>query len=287
MNWLEPGSEMIQVAYEDLSNFPGTAFGVDTPVRVDVEIQGVLVPMLVVRRADSSRLTVLNNGAVDLRRSQGRPIFQRSSWWQEIRSHQIYVCDPGTVGPNALALNWFQTAPPLWMGSSVAGAVRRISVLLGVRSPEHRTYYGSSAGGFAALFQLCGDPRARAVVNNAQFDWTRWYPQFVTEVLGQHFGGRLAADVRRSWPQRTNALNYLLRRAQGLRIEYHVNMASPYDRDIQYPLFLEFMRENPDRCGDIMLHHYFDPEMNHNPLPKPRTLAILNSRPEPGSLSAR
>ncbi|WP_312794346.1 hypothetical protein [Kocuria sp.] len=278
MNWLEspedPGE--LRLSYEELNSLTAGEFAVDAPRRVTVRTAGIDVPLLVVRRPDTQRLIVLNNGAVDLKRSQGRPIFQRSSWWEEIDGHQLYVCDPGTVGEGALTLNWFQFSPDFWIGSRLAVIARSIGEVLGVHEARDRLYYGSSAGGFAALVQLCADPHARAVINNAQFDWTRWYPQFVSRVLATRFDNMLAADVRRRWPHRANALEYLLRRPQGLRIDYYVNVASGYDRDIQYALLLDFIREHPDRSGEITVHHYYDPEMDHNPLPKAATLNILN-----------
>lgn len=276
MNWFDPDGDSLFIDYDDLLTASPDIFEPETPRRVNVGLLGITLPLLVVRQKDADRVVILNNGAVDLKRSQGRPVFQRSSWWPDLASHQIYICDPGTVGPKALSINWFQTQPPLWIPSKVAGAARRISALLGVENAQDRTYYGSSAGGFAALLQLCGDSRAKAVINNAQFDWTRWFAPNVHQVLAKNFESRLAADVRAEWPHRANALQYLLRRSSDWRIQYHVNMASKYDAEIQYPIFMDFLQENPGLCRDITVHHYFDPQMGHNPISKPETLSLLS-----------
>lgn len=276
MNWLDDANVALRTSLDDLRSMSADDFPQEQPVRVDVETPVVTIPLLVVKRDHADKLTVLNNGAVDLKRSQGKPIFQRSSWWQEINSHQIYVCDPGTVGEKSLALNWFQSSPPEWPNQLVTIALRLISGHLGIRDASRRTYYGSSAGGFTALLQLCADKNAKCVINNAQFDWTRWYAHHVNPVLKKHFNGSLAADVRQRWPHRANALAYLSKNAKPLNIAYYVNMASSYDRDIQLPIFEKYLSEYPTLCGSIFIHRHFDEPRGHNPLGKEATLRILN-----------
>lgn len=278
MNWLEDKKSVLRLSLDDLRKMTRDDFRPEQPMRLDISSPDVTVPLLVVRRQQADRLIVLNNGAVDLERSQGKPIFQRSSWWEDITSHQIYVCDPGTVGPEAVALNWMQGAPPLWVNSVVTKAVRLIAKHLQVLAPMNRTYFGSSAGGFAALLQLCADKQAKCLINNAQFDWTRWYAQHVTPVLHKHFSGRTAAEVRKNWPHRADALQYLLRKPEPLDIEYHVNMASSYDVDIQMPIFENFFSANRSLCKSIVVHKYYDEHQGHSPFPRINTLDLLNMR---------
>lgn len=278
MNWLEDKNSVLRISLDDLRKMTRDDFRPEQPMRLDITSPDVTVPLLVVRREYAEQLIILNNGAVDLKRSQGKPIFQRSSWWEDISSHQIYVCDPGTIGPDALALNWMQGTPPLWVNSLIAKTVRIIAQHLDVRNPLDRTYFGSSAGGFAALLQLSADKQARCLVNNAQFDWTKWYAHHVTPVLQAHFAGRTAAEVRKSWPHRANALQYLLRKPEPLNIEYHVNAASSYDIDIQLPIFETFFSANRSLCNSVVVHRYYDDQQGHSPFPRLTTLDLLNTR---------
>ncbi|MBN6754223.1 hypothetical protein JRG18_07340 [Kocuria palustris] len=268
-----------RVDLEEMIDLPRALFQPDEPVRLDVTLgTGNVLPLLVIARAGADQVLIMNNGAVDLERSQGLPVFQRSSWSSHILSHQIYVCDPGTVGDEGLSLNWMQAQMPAWMPTQVTRATRVVSAKLGVSAPERRTYFGSSAGGYAALVELAADRGARAIVNNAQFDWTRWYAPQVKSVLDARYSGRLAADVRKRWPHRTSALKQLARGNQPLRIEYWVNMASKYDREIPLKHFQDFFTKHPELCEDVITHRYHDPQMGHNPMPQGRTLEILNSR---------
>lgn len=277
MNWLQTDDAEITVGLDELAQLTVDVLPVNTPTRINVVTPDVVIPMLVVNRMHQ-QLTILNNGAVDLERSQGRPIFQRSSWWQEIDSNQIYVCDPRTVGEGALALPWMQSKPPHWFGPHMVRALKYISIALGVSRPANRTYFGSSAGGFTALMQLGSDRNARAVVNNAQFDWTRWFPHQVKPVLQQYFDGRLAADVRKKWPRRTNALEYLATNPRPLRIDYWVNMASKVDRDVQLKIFQDFFVAHPELVGTVTVHQYCDEQQGHNPMPRESTLKVLNQQ---------
>ncbi len=278
MNWLEEENTALRTSLDGLRTMTAEDFPVEQPLRVDVATPDVTIPLLVVKREHADRLTVLNNGAMDLKRSQGNPIFQRSSWWQDIDSHQIYVCDPGTVGHEALSLNWMQSTPPSWIGHTLAKAIRPISHLLGVKSGSARIYYGSSAGGFGALSCLVYDPKAIAIVNNAQFDWTRWYAPQVREVLDKRFSGRTAAEVRNKWPHRANALYALTRRDSARTVQYWLNLASEYDRTVQLPVWIDMLNRHPTIAANFSLHCYHDENLGHNPLSRERTVDILNAR---------
>lgn len=269
---------LLQVTLDELAALSADVFREEQPCRLDLVTPETAIPLLIVRRARANRLLILNNGAMDLGRSNGAPTFQRSSWWKDLASHQIYICDPGTIGKNAISINWFQSQPPLWSTAYVAKAIRQISKHLGVTNARNRTYFGSSAGGFAALLQLCADKNAHCIVNNAQFDWTRWFPNEVRTILNLHFNGRTAADVRNSWPYRTNALEFLARTPKPLYIDYHVNMASSYDRDVQLPILERFLAVHPEICGLVCIHRYYSEREGHNPMSISKTINILNSQ---------
>lgn len=250
-------------------------FLVDTPRRLDVVTEYCVIPLLVVRRSGADRTMVLCNGAVDQDISGGKPVFQRSTWWRDIDQHQIYVCDPATVGRHAVSLAWGQYSLDYWTAPDTAHAVRFVAELLGSTGAEQRAYYGSSAGGFMALALLYHDPYARALVNNAQFDWTRWFAPAVNELRSKRLGKLLPSDLRDKYPLRTNVLNLLSTMSRAPRIDYWVNMASNHDREIDHPEFERFLRDFSSLAATMQCHEYHDPEAGHNPLSKADTLRIL------------
>lgn len=276
MTYLAIDGPARRLTLEELKAMPGAEIPADSPHRIDLDLGYSIVPLLVVRRPQAERLVVLNNGSVSQERSEGRPVFQRSTWWSDIDAHQIFVCDPGTVGTNAYSLNWLQAERPRWIVRDLMRALLPLSRSLGISRPEQRHYYGSSAGGFATLLELAYDRRARATVNNPQIDWTRWYAHQVRPVLSGHFPGLNAKQVRERFPKRANCLQSLADAGVKARVDYWVNMASAHDRDVQLPISLDFIRAHPEICRSFSVHMYYDEAMGHNPLPKDRTIEILN-----------
>lgn len=262
----------------ELSDFDAGGLVPNRPHRIDVVTEPTVLPFLVVPRSGASSLVVLSNGAIDHALAQGRPVFQRSSWSREIRHHQMYFCDPGTVGENRLSLAWGQMNREYSAVRDAARVVRAVAIGLGVLDPARRIYYGSSAGGFMALALLGDDEGASAVVNNAQFDWTRWMPTGLNPLREARFGNMLPLDLRRRYPLRTNVLQLLAKRDRPVRIDYHVNLASKHDREIDHPMLEEFVRSFPHLTKDVRVFPYKDSKAGHNPLPKNRTLELLNER---------
>ncbi|GGG64144.1 hypothetical protein GCM10011374_29620 [Kocuria dechangensis] len=269
-------TETIVLPLAELRDFDADRLIPDEHNRIDVVTDYFTMPLLVVPRTGADKLVVLNNGAVDQHRAAGEPVFQRSTWSDEIRHHQIYVYDPATGGPEYLSLGWGQVSPEKWAAFYIGRVVRTLAVKLGVSDPRDRMYFGSSAGGFMALALLADDEGARAVINNAQFDWTRWMATGVNALRHARFGGMLPADIRARFPLTANVLNLLARRGRPLRIDYHVNVASTHDRKEDLPTFNAFLAQHPQLCGDVKVHHYFDRSAGHNPLAKPDTLGLLN-----------
>ncbi|WP_345311342.1 hypothetical protein [Kocuria gwangalliensis] len=277
----EYGEEGVHTVHVDhVGDLTTDSFAVDSPQRVDVVTTNCVIPLLVVRRASAQNTVVMCNGAVDQDISDGRPVFQRSTWWQEINQNQIYVCDPATVGDQALSLAWGQYSLKYTVIPDTSRAVQALACLLGSAHPNQRAYFGSSAGGFIALSLLFHDPHARALVNNAQFDWTRWFAPAVNSLRRKRLGNRLPADLRKKYPQRTNVLNLLSTLSMAPRVDYWVNLASEHDREIDYPEFQRFKKQFPQIAKNMRCQKYKDANAGHNPMSKSDTLELI-SRHEP------
>lgn len=263
--------ELTSVSALELGTFPP-----DTPTRLDVVTAECVIPMLVVRRSTAERTVILSNGAVNLKRSGGGPVFQRSTWWKEIEGHQIFVCDPGTVGKDAIGLSWGHLSADYWAVPDISTAVRDLAGVLGCEQPEQRVYYGSSGGGFMSIGLCALDPGSRAVVNNAQLDWTRWMPRDVNNLRSARFGPVSPADIREKWPTTSSVLRLIASGDAAPRIDYLVNRASKHDNAVELPMIREFIEEHPDVAANIRVFTYRDDASGHNPLPKDLALACLD-----------
>lgn len=270
-------SDPPRLAPADLTALSVDSFAVDEPTRLDLDLEGCLVPLLVVRREprEDPQVVTLFNGAVDLERSEAMPVFQRSTWWQDIPCSQIYVADPGTVGAGALSLAWGQVSRDVTVIPGAVDAVRLLCAVLGAQSPEQRTYFGSSAGGFWAWSAAVLDPGSRAVVNNAQIDWTRWMARSVNELRTARFDGMLPAVIRKQHPTRTSVLELWKRKKRPARIDYWVNVASGHDRVVDLPQVEAFAQEHPALTRELRILRYDDEAAGHNPMTRADVLDAI------------
>ncbi|WP_270240556.1 hypothetical protein [Kocuria marina] len=273
---LESAPSVMSMPLDGLRNLRKEAFPVEHPTRLDVLTSHGRIPMLIVRREHADRTVIFSNGAVDLKRSGGTPVFQRSTWWKQIVGHQIFVCDPGTVGPNALGLSWGHVSKEYWAVRDISTAVRVLATLLDPCDAEDRVYFGSSGGGLMSIALCHFDPGSRAVVNNAQLDWTKWMPGAVNALRAARFDNLLPAEIRQRWPDTSSVLRLIGSSDNAPRIDYLVNLASRHDSAVELVEMRQFIAENPDRSSNIRIFTYRDKVAGHNPLRKELVVACLN-----------
>lgn len=270
---LESTPEVISVDVDNLERLSSDDFTAELPHRLNVVTKFCVIPLLVVKRSQAESTLIMCNGAVDLSISGGDPVFQRSSWWKEIRHHQIFVCDPATTGDDAVSIAWGQYSAAYWIVPDVARIVRILSRILSRNDNSPRLYFGSSAGGFLALAMQTHDPYSRAIVNNTQFDWTTWYPSAVNALLAR----RLDSRPTTTFNDRTNVLDMIASKANQPRIDYWVNTALTHDRQVSLPQLERFMVQHPELTGGIVCHQYHDEKSGHAPLSKEKLLQIIAS----------
>lgn len=273
------------IDFTHLVDFDFAGLPPETPLRLFIRHRGITVPVSLVLRGqvpagEDDRLVILLNGAVDLERSQRQPVFQRLSWWPYIRSHVLAVCDPGTVGDDALPLAWSHASPWKWATPAIAEIVHVIADALGPLPSERRTYFGSSAGGHLALQLSIRDPGSRAVVNNCQFDWTRWYAPAVREVCVRRFERMSPQRIRDLFPNDISPLNAIREFGIAPRLDYWVNLSSKHDSAVELPQLIDLFRTRPELVQKISVHAYRDPERGHNPVDKQTALRMLGTDEE-------
>lgn len=241
-----------------------------------ISTDSFVLPLMIVPRSEADSSLVLCNGAVDLERSQGLPVHQRSTWRDSLNQHLVFVCDPGTIGPEALSLAWGVLPGGAWCIPEASQAVRSVLDLIEAGDDLPRLYYGSSAGGFWALGLMHFDDGSAALINNAQFDWTRWMAGSVNKLRAARFNNALPADLRRLRPVETSVLRLLQTSSQLRQVDYHVNTASPHDLTVALPQAEAFVIESGSAGHDFRIHRYADAELGHNPLPRESTIRLMD-----------
>lgn len=261
---------------------PGTPLELpaSTYLRLDVLSGNVVVPALIWVNADHrDRLLVAMNGAV-ARRSAKKPteVFQRRTWVEDIEASVVFLADPTLQSDNTISIGWGQGGPGSYAIPAMAQTAQYIAGLLGVPS-ERRVYFGSSAGGFQALQLGIRDPDAKVLVNNAQFDWTRYEPMNVRSICRHSYDGAAVEKVAKAHLGRTSVIEAAREQGAHPRIRYLLNAASPDDSENQLPAIIAALGRDSSLSsgGALDVALYSDPKTQHSPISKSRTLAEINS----------
>lgn len=269
---------MRTLSVSEIDESTAAALPWEKPVQLNVEASGLSIPLLVVRRQGAERVVVLNNDAIDQELAQGLPVFQRSTWWQRIAHHQIYVCDPATVGDHATSLAWGNISETIWTPPSISQAVSAVSRALGVEASSRRLYYGSGGGGFMALALHGEDEGSSAVVDNALFDWTRGAPETVDLLRSKRFDNLLPDEIRDRWRLTADVLARLADRQVHIHCDYHVNLEAGEETIAALTAMDAFMKGHPSLSSGIRIFRHAEPARGAQPLDGAETIAAIDAR---------
>lgn len=262
--------------------FPGASF---TPpdtgqYRFDFLSDCVSLPATFVASQDySDKLIVMFNGAVSRSSDKDpRNVFQRRTWSDELPANVLYLADPTLSNENNIQIGWGQG---LGHNSPLNAMVRCSAFIRDYLQLANRDilFYGSSAGGFQATYVHAFFRESTFLVNNAQFDWTKYYKSFVQEIADYSHGGRTVADLVRSEDATTNVLDVFLQENSDINGTYMVNLTSRIDYRTQLPAVNEFLRKRTTASDNVStklsIEVYADNKLGHMPLPKEQTIAAI------------
>jgi hypothetical protein len=223
----------------------------------------------------NDKLVVFSNGAADRKRSE-LPLFMRHTWSEEINANCLYI-DDRTIHDSKLMIGWGIGREDSHFLREVSLIVQKITQLLEIKS-DSTFYYGSSAGGFMSMILSIKHRYSKAIINNPQlilknyidgkplsFIRNNFFKQYSQEEFIKKFPDRI------SIPYLMNAQNYVP------RVLYIFNRESLEDYEKQYLPFLEELSDyNIDQSKiEYLIYHH--KSLGHNPLPKERTIKIINS----------
>lgn len=258
-------------------------------VKFGVTIEDILFPVfLSISESNSSRLTVLYNGAVNRERSEDGVVFQRSSWKDEIPSSIVSFADPTLVLHDGMNIGWGQIDGQLFAPEQYKRILDQLRDTLPLPNGFQTLHYGSSAGGFQALATAGFDRGSRVLCNNPQTDFSQYSLDWATNraLKLNGFANRkeyLESDKYNDFAWRTE-IPKLYEKLQYFpeNIRILINAASANDLVAQAGSFVVGMAEvssTPSTKG-YEIYYYYHPSLNHNPLPKPRTILEITKELE-------
>ena len=228
------------------------------------------------------RLFVGFNGAINREAEKDpRDVFQRRTWAESIEASCLFISDPTLHQHNEIQIGWAQGSAFSRPLTAMAQCVDFIREHLEFESNRHILFFGSSAGGFQAVQMHSRFPGSRFLVNNAQFDWSKYYQKYVNTIMKNSHPGKSLDELREQDPSSIDALSRFIELDIPFSGDYWVNTASKIDYAAQLPIVNEFIAnraklQNP-AILDFAIHYYFDKRSGHMPMPKEKTLTIINN----------
>lgn len=248
-------------------------------IRLDVLSGNTVVPVLVWRNSDhNNRLLVAFNGAVSRSEDKDpRDVFQRRTWVEDIDANVVFIADPTLRSDNRISIGWGQGTRSSYAIPAMALAAQYVAAELRVES-NRRVYFGSSAGGFQALQIGARDPESQVLVNNAQFDWTKYSRPFVNTICSTVYGLADIDTIIKQHQGRTSAIAYMKERGEFPRIRYLLNAGSSSDARVQLRTIIEELAGVEDTILGLRFEItvYSHSGLGHNPLPKAKTIEEIH-----------
>lgn len=224
---------------------------------------------------NQNNLVVFSNGAVDRKRKQP-PIFQRSSWKDNIEASCIFL-DDRTLHNNNLNTGWGFGSSDRHYIRDYSAIIRKITNLLAIDN-NNVYYYGSSAGGFMSLILATFHRESTAIVNNPQTDLNKHFnPTSVNNLFKEVLPKRNRKEIVENFKERIYVVENFIIENYVPNILYIQNAMYSHDMKIHYQPFFEALAENGLNHENVKSLLYYNEKLGHTPLNKEKTELIINS----------
>lgn len=226
-------------------------------------------------KADYDKVVVFSNGAADRNKSE-LPIFMRHSWANEVKASCIYL-DDRTIHGSSLMIGWGIGREKVHHLDEVGMIVRKFLNRLDIKHSD-TYYYGSSAGGTMSMILAIKHKYSNAIVNNPQMITSNYlhgkplnyiknyfFKSYTQEEFMENFKDRLSV------PYLMNIENYVPKTL------YILNKLSKIDYEEQFLPFSEEIESYDINNSKIEYILYNNKGLGHNPLPKEKTIRLINA----------
>lgn len=200
----------------------------------------------------------------------------RNSWADEIKANCIFIDDP-TIHNSSLTIGWGIGTEKHYYLKTIQEIISKITLLLSIEN-TNILYYGSSAGGTMSIMLSTMHKGACALVNNPQaYTYKYLKGQVVEKIKLKHFPGWETSQLISAYPERFSITECFIKYNHVPNILYVFNGYSVTDYDKQYVPLLEELRTTSFDISNIEFLIYHDKKLKHGPLPKTRTVKLINN----------
>lgn len=229
-------------------------------------------------KEDSKRLTVHTNGAIDYT-VKTPPVYQRSTWAKKIDANSIYLDDRTLHKTTDPKFNtaWLIGTKDRHYVNDYSEIVKIIQNVIGIED-EQVFYWGSSAGGTAALKLATLHKSSTAIANNPQTNILTDNPRRRDAIFRNVFHGIHEEEVIEKYYHRLTVAAFMKYHNHVPRIFYIQNNAFEPDLTKQYYPFIKELNEfHLEIDHKLTVWFYHDTERGHGPLLPDKTLEYLHT----------
>lgn len=221
----------------------------------------------------SKKLVVCFQGAVN-RKKVTPPVFHRWSWSELIQSNVLVVNDPMLYRNSDLKIGWY-------IGGHNFDYIRKYGELIKsfceARDIElsNIVFYGSSAGGFAAMAISSYIKNGFVIVNNPQTNILRYYKSHVRDLLDVGFEGISIDEAEKKLAVKFDLISRFEKYKYIPRILYLQNINDVFHYKQHFMPFISRLLARGKELG-VEVKLYSDKESGHSPIGKAESLMIIN-----------
>lgn len=221
---------------------------------------------------------ILYNGAVDIDKKD-KPVFQRSSWVNDIEGFVINIDDPTVRLRKDIVLGWGQGKIDNYFSIKFNIILQKILMVMSFQN-VNRIHFGSSAGGYQAIVGAALDKGSRAIVCNPQIDWTHhFFEKHITKIREVTFKNYSVEAIRSMYLHRLNAMEMAIYISNIPSVDYYVNSSFTHDMNNQLRHFIDsissFRAKRLLEGKEMNIHVYHDEKNGHNPPSKYKTISFI------------
>lgn len=241
--------------------------------KVKLIVDGIDFYIFIHIKPNTNRLLVHSNGAIDKKKATP-PVFLRKSWREDFDAHCLFI-DDRTIHDSSLNLGWGLGTKERHYIEDYARISQKISALLNVED-ENVTYYGSSGGGFISLMLATSHKNSRVVVNNPQTYVYRYIRKVVLKAYQFVFGDISFEEVNKNYAKRVSCTRHMKRCNHVPETLYIQNRLSHQDMEEHVTPLIKMLDKYRLDSSRINFLLYSDKQSGHNPLPKDKTIELVN-----------
>lgn len=221
----------------------------------------------------NDKLVVFLQGAID-REKLSPPIYHRWSWHKEIDSNVLCINDPLLNKNDDLRIGWYAGTKNFEYIRKYSKLILKIIDDLSI-DRNKLMFYGSSAGGFAAIQFGVAIRNSTVVVNNPQTCILDYYETHVDDYLKVAFPDNSKEDVRKLFGKRLDLKELIANSTHIPDIHYYQNLADSFHYKNHFIPFISRVFE----CGkasSLKIEIYRDDTEGHSPLSRSKSITIIN-----------